>query len=99
MIITSKEFRMESAKVLLQRRRHFLWTPEGMVDLAEPHDLRDFKPCLLGTFESRRGEKPELDEIEYRPPRLLEDRLRCPHVDKAGVTVSNSSHDLDPVLG
>lgn len=90
---------VEPSKVLLQSRRHFLWTPKGLVDLAEPSDFRDFKPCLLGTFYTPGREGTELDEIEDRPPRLLEDRLRCPHVDKMGVAVPNSSHDLDPVLG
>jgi len=99
MIFVVKELRVEPAIVPFQHRTQFLWTPKGMVDLAEPHDLRDFKPCLLGTWNTTRGERAELDEVEHRPSGLLEDGLRHQDIDQAGIAVSNSSHDLDPVLG
>ena len=72
--------RVVLAKVSFVPRAH-LWTPRGLVDLSEPHDLRDFKPCLLGTWNVTLSEPAPTHEVEDRPPRLSKQSLCLLNVD------------------
>ena len=95
-----KEVRVVLAKdTNVGRPSRFLWTPSGLVDLAEPLDLCHYKPLLLGTFEFPRDESAPLDMIPYRPSRAFQDRRRFVDVDQRLSITGDSSHDSGPVLG
>jgi len=64
--------RMPLAEVRFQPLRH-LWTPQGLIDLGEPSDLREFKPCLLGTWHTPSREAPLPNKIENSPARLTKE--------------------------
>lgn len=91
---------MPSAKDLHVRRpSRFIWTPDGLVDLAEPFDFREFKPIFLGVFKSYDGEGPTTDVVPDRARCAPEDFRRLLNVHEHFPISSDSSHDSDPMLG
>lgn len=85
--------------VNVRRPSRFLWTPTGLVDLAEPSDLREFKPTLLGTFEPLDREGPSADVVPDCARGALENLRGFDDVHKNFPISGDSSHDSDLMLG
>lgn len=83
----------------VRRPSRFLWTPDGLVDLGELHDLRKFQPTLFGTFEPPEGESTPSDVVPHRACGAFEDSCSFCDVDEHLAVGGYSSHDSDPMLG
>jgi len=83
----------------VRRPSQFLWTPDGLVDLADPVYLRELEPYLLGTFDHPDFDDPSPDAVIDGPGGTSEYPCGFFDVDEDLPVSGDSSHDSDLMLG